>query len=349
VRAVAIGEDRRLEPTELQERPLEAGEARVAVAFCGICGSDLHLRPSQAIPAGSVMGHEFSGTVTELGSEVERFSIGDRVAVFPFAPCEQCPNCLRGDYHVCLLAASSGLGLGANPGGYAESVVVAGSMLIPIPDELSLEHGALVEPLAVALHGINIGEVKPSDRCVVIGAGPIGVMTALALETRGVDQVLVIERNERRQDRMRSLGVEAIGLDGVHEAIGLDGVHEKVIEIFGGELPDVVLECAGNPAAPPLAIELIRSRGIVVLLGVLEEPVAISQLVLMIKEAQLRSSFAYRFEDFAEAIDLLVDGDLPAESLITTTARLEDAQRMFELLEDPGTAQIKILLDPSAR
>jgi len=283
------------------------------------------------------MGHEFSGTIDELGEGLEGFSTGDRVAVFPFASCGQCPNCRRGDDHVCQLAATTGLGLGANPGGYAESVVVDGSMLIPIPAELTFEHAALVEPLAVALHGIDIGEATASDRCVVIGAGPIGVMTALALRARGTEQVLVIERNERRQERMRALGIEALGLD---------DVHVKVIEALGGELPDVVLECAGNPAAPQLAIELVRSCGIIVLLGVLEEPVEISQLVLMIKEAQLRSSFAYRRDSFREAIELLIAGAIPAERLITATVPLERAQEMFERLEDPATEDIKILLEP---
>src|SRR5919198_4636764 len=199
MRGVAIGPDRRLVPTELEERPLGPEEVRVRVAFCGICGSDIHLRASPAVPPGAVMGHEFSGTVSEVGEGVKGFSSGDRVAVFPFAPCGECPNCLRGDYHVCQQAASTGLGLGINPGAYAESVVVAESMLIPLPDELSLEHGALVEPLAVALHGIDIGQASAGDACVVIGAGPIGVMTALALEARGVERVLVIERNERRR------------------------------------------------------------------------------------------------------------------------------------------------------
>jgi (R,R)-butanediol dehydrogenase / meso-butanediol dehydrogenase / diacetyl reductase len=338
VRAVAIGEDRRLEPTELEERPVQPHEARVEVAFCGICGSDLHLRPSEAVPVGSVMGHEFSGTVTEAGEVVEGFAPGDRVAVFPFAPCGECSNCRRGDDHVCQQAPITGLGLGANPGGYAESVVVDGSMLIPIPDELSFEHGALVEPLAVALHGIEIGEARPGDRCVVIGAGPIGVMTALGLRARGIEDVLVVERNERRQERIRALGFEAFGLD---------GVHDRVLEAFGGEVPDVVLECAGNPAAPELAIELVRARGIVVLLGVLEEPVEISQLVLMIKEAQVRASFAYRHEEFQEAVELLTAGKVPAGRLITATAPLEAAQSMFERLEDPATDHIKILLAPS--
>jgi (R,R)-butanediol dehydrogenase/meso-butanediol dehydrogenase/diacetyl reductase len=337
VRAVAIAEDRSLVPTELDERPLAPDEARVKVAFCGICGSDIHFRASETIPAGAVMGHEFSGTVSELGEAVRSFSLGDRVAVYPFASCDQCPNCRRGDYHVCLQAATTGLGLGVNPGAYAESVIVRESMLIPIPDQLSLEHGALVEPLAVGLHGINIGEATAGDRCVVIGAGPIGVVTTLALKARGVEQVLVVEKNERRRERMRSLGTDVLGLD---------DVHLRVAEAFGGAPPDLVFECAGNPAAPQLAIELVRYRGIVVLLGVLEEPIEISQLVLMIKEAQMRASFAYRREEFEEAIELLAGGGLPADRLITETAPFDQAQAMFERLEDPDTEQIKILLHP---
>src|SRR4029078_898447 len=129
-----------------------------------------------------------SGTVAEAGDAVEGFASGDRVAIFPFAPCGECSNCLRGAAPVCQQAAVTGLGLGMNQGGYAETVVVPGSMLVPIPDSLSFEHGALVEPLAVALHGIEIGEARPGDRCVVIGAGPIGVMTALALRARGIEE-----------------------------------------------------------------------------------------------------------------------------------------------------------------
>jgi (R,R)-butanediol dehydrogenase / meso-butanediol dehydrogenase / diacetyl reductase len=343
MRAVAIGEDRALTPTELPDRPLQPHEARVEVAFCGICGSDIHFRGSEAVPAGTVMGHELSGTLREAGERVEGFAPGDRVAVYPFKPCGECPSCLRGDDHICQQAALTGLGLGANPGGYADSVVVDGAMLVPIPDELSFEHGALVEPLAVALHGIAVGfqprKAGPGARCVVIGAGPIGVMTAFGLQARGIEDVVVVERNERRQERIRTLGFEALGLD---------GVHDSMLARFGGEAPDVVFECAGNPAAPELAIELVRSGGVVVLLGVLEEPVEISQLVLMIKEAQVRASFAYRRPEFQEAVELLAAGRLPADRLITARAPLEDAQAMFERLEDPRTDDIKILLAPGA-
>ena len=337
MRAVAIAEDRTLQPTTLEERALRPAEARVAVAFCGICGSDLHLRHSPAVAAGSVMGHEFSGRISELGEAVEGFSVGDRVAVYPFASCGECPNCLRGDFHVCANAAVTGLGLGMNPGGYAESVVVEASMLVPLPDELSLEHGALVEPLAVGLHAIDLGEAQAGDTCVVIGAGPIGVVTALGLRARGIDRVVVVEKNDLRQERMRDLGFEAVGLD---------DVHMRVIEALGGELPDVVFECAGNPAAPQLATELVRSKGVIVLLGVLEEPVEISQLVLIVKEAQMRAAFAYTRKDFDDAVQLLAAGIVPADSLITGTAPLERAQEMFDRLESPATRDVKILLTP---
>lgn len=337
VRAVAIGQDRRLEPIELEEPPVGPGEARVRVEYCGICGSDLHLRASPMVPPGAVMGHEFSGTISELGAEVDGFAVGDRVAIYPFASCDECPNCRRGDTHVCAQAAVTGLGLGMNAGGYAESAVVQRSMLVPIPEDLSFEHGALVEPLAVALHGLNVGETERADRCVTIGAGPIGVMTALALKARGVEQVIAVEKNEQRRQRVQLLGIDAIGLENVHDA---------VLEALGGEAPDRVFECAGNPAAPQLAVELVRSCGIIVLLGVLEEPVEISQLVLLIKEAQIRASFAYRREDFDEAIELLRTGKVPADRLITGTAGLEQAQEMFECLEDPRTDQIKVLLNP---
>ena len=338
MRAVAIAEDRSLQPTTLEERALGANEARVAVAFCGICGSDIHLRHSEAVAPGSVMGHEFSGTVSEVGESVEGSSVGDRVAVFPFAPCGECPNCLRGDLHVCLQAATSGLGLGMNPGAYAESVVVDASMLVAIPDRLSMEHGALVEPLAVGLHGIAIGETRPTDACAVIGAGPIGVMSALGLRAHGVERLVVVERNARRQDRMRSFGVETVGLE---------DVHMRVVDALGGEPPDVVFECAGNPAAPALAAELVRSRGIIVLLGVLEEPVPINQLVLLIKEAQMRASFAYTRADFEDAVRLLTAGKLPADELITGIAPMDRAQEMFERLESPATEDVKILLSPA--
>lgn len=145
-----------------------------------------------------------------------------------------------------------------------------------------------------------------------------------------------VEKNPRRRERMRDLGVEAVGLDAVHEA---------VLGALGAP-PRLVFECAGNPAAPNLAIELVAPTGRVVLLGVLEEPVHISQLLLMLKEGELRASFAYRPSDFDEAIELIAAGKVPVERLVTAREPLERTEAMFDELVRPETEQIKVLLKP---
>jgi (R,R)-butanediol dehydrogenase/meso-butanediol dehydrogenase/diacetyl reductase len=262
-----------------------------------------------------------------VGPGVEGFAEGDRVCVYPFRPV---------DGHDLEVAMTTGLGMGGGPGAYADKVVASQDMLWRLPDDVSLEHGALVEPLAVALHGLDIADVEPADTVAVIGAGPIGIMTAVAARARGVEQVVVVEKNEHRAERMRGLGFETAGLDGVHEA---------VVAALGGP-PAVVLECAGNPAAPNLAIELVAPSGRVGLMGMLEEPVEISQLLLMLKEAQLRASFAYRPQNFTEAVELIAAGKVPADDLVTGREPLERAAELFAELTSPGTEHVKVLLTP---
>ena len=324
-----ITDDRRLEERDLDAPEPGAGQVRVKVEACGICGSDLHMLPSPTIPPGAVMGHEFAGVVDAVGEAVGAYAAGDRVCVYPFEPI---------DHHDLQVAMESGIGMSEHPGAYAEAVIVDEAMLWRLPDGVSFDEGALVEPLAVALHGLNVAEVTAGEPCVVIGAGPIGTMTAVALRARGVERVVVVEKNDRRLERARGLGFDAVGLDGVHEA---------ALAALGGVPPAVVFECAGNPAAPNLAIELVAPSGRVILLGVLEEPVPISQLLLMLKEAQIRSSFAYRPGDFDEAIAVIEAGKVPAEDLITGREPLARAQECFEELVSPETEHLKVLLKPS--
>jgi 2-desacetyl-2-hydroxyethyl bacteriochlorophyllide A dehydrogenase len=339
LRAVEIAEDRSLVAVDRPEPQPGPGQVVVQVARCGICGSDLHLRPSPAIPAGTVMGHEFAGRIAAIGDGVEGWREGERVCVYPFIPCGECPMCEAGHEHVCMQAAVTGIGLGANPGAYAERIVVDASTLFHLPDTVSDDAGALVEPFAVGLHGIAQAEADPTEPALVIGAGPIGVMTALGLRARGFERVLVVERNERRARRIAELGFDALGLDGVHMA---------VLEACGGLPPPAIFECAGNPAALGLALELIRPKGRIVALGVLEEPVPISQLVLLIKEAELHGSFAYTKADFADAIGLIADGALPVESLVTSVVELDRAEEMFGKLLAPDSDELKVLLAPAA-
>ncbi len=287
------------------------------------------MRPNEGVlAAGTIMGHEFSGTLDVVGDGVEGWSEGDRVCIFPGRPL---------DRHDIVAQLDAGIGLGALPGGYAEAVVCEAECLWRLPDELELEHGALVEPLAVALHGLDVAGVEPGQTVAVLGAGPIGVMTLVALLARGVESVVVVEPNESRRALASEFGALA--------AVGLEGVHAAVVEALG-EPPAVVLECAGHPTALPLATELVASSGVIGLLGVLEEPVEISQMNLMLKEAQVRASFAYRPASFDEAVAMIAGGAVPAERLITSREPLERAEEMFAELLRPGTDQVKVLLKP---
>ncbi len=337
MRAVKIGEDRQLRVEEIAGPEPGEGDVLLDVSHCGICGSDIHLRPSEMVPAGAVMGHEFSGRIVELGASVEGWQPGERVCVIPFEPCGECAMCRAGHEQVCVNAASGGMGLGQAQGAYAERIAVPAATLHRLPEGMSDEQGALVEPLAVGVHGVALADADPSEPAAVIGAGPIGAMTALALRARGFERVVVIERNERRAERMRELGFATAGAE---------GAAETVTEALGGELPAAIFECAGNPAALGLAIELVRPRGRIVALGVLEEPVEISQLMLILKEAQVLGSFAYSRADFAEAVEMLADGRTNADALVTDVVPLERAQEMFDELVRPGTEQLKVLLRP---
>ncbi|HET8975413.1 MAG TPA: alcohol dehydrogenase catalytic domain-containing protein, partial [Solirubrobacterales bacterium] len=334
-----VTEERGLAEVELPDPEPGAGEVAVDVAFCGICGSDLHMLPSPMIAPGTVMGHEFSGRVAAVGEGVGGWAPGERVSVYPGAPCGECPNCLAGNSHICMQLPLRGHGLGGRQGAYAERVVVDATTLFRLPDEVSDEHGALVEPLAVGVHAVSLAGGDPSQPAVVLGAGPIGVMSSLAARAAGYERLVVVEPGESRRAAIEELGFTALPLE---------GVHHSVVEKLGGELPATVLECAGHPEALGLALELVRGAGTVVSAGVLEEPVPLNQLLLILKEARIQGAFAYRREDFARAIELLASGEIPAESLVTEVAPLSRAQELFDELRRPGTEQLKVLLRPGA-
>lgn len=329
MKAVQVGPEQTLEVREVPDPDPGEGEVAIRVEACGICGSDLHMLPSGALAEGSIMGHEIAGTVAALGAGVEGWSEGDPVCVYPFAPIDGLDVAV---------AMASGIGLGTNDGGYAEGLAVPAEMLWRLPDGVEVAHGALVEPLAVALHGIDVSGADPGASVCVLGCGPIGAMVIVALRARGYERVVAVEPNAERRALAERLGAIA--------AIELEGVHDAVLEALGGTTPEFVIEAAGHVSAPGLAIELIAPEGTIALLGMLGEPVPISQLNVMLKEVTLRGSFAYRPGCFDEAVALLAAGKVPAEELISSRRPLADAAECFAELRRPGTDELKILLQP---
>jgi (R,R)-butanediol dehydrogenase/meso-butanediol dehydrogenase/diacetyl reductase len=332
MRAVEVGEDRVLRVVELEPLAPGPGEAQLEVAFCGICGSDLHFRDvPELFPAGTVPGHEFVGRIVDLGEGVEGWALGDRACVLPFAQCGQCEACRRGDEQVCPHAVARGVGLGTGrPGAYAERVTVDARMLFALPDAVDDRAAALTEPLAVAVRAVAVCDTDPGEPVSVIGAGPIGVLTALVLRERGYERVRLVSRNRARAALAAELGLDVVGPDAA----------------ASGEPPACVLECAGTPAAARLAVEIARALGRVVLVGFALEPLDLSAAPILIKELTLRGVIAYTRADFAGAIALLASGAIPAGRLIGRVLGLDGAEEAFRSLTAPGNTQLKVLLAP---
>lgn len=333
-----VGDDRRL---AVVDRPLAApgpGEVELEVAYCGICGSDLHFRDvPELFPSGTIPGHELSGRVTALGAGVEDWRTGDRVSVLPFAQCGECEACLAGEEQVCPHAVANGVGLGTGrAGGYAERVLVDARMLFALPDELDDAAAALAEPVAVGVHAIAKAGVDADAPVAIVGAGPIGLVTALVLRARGFGRVAIVSRNLARARTAEALGFATVGLDDA----------ATVPAALGGAAPAAVFECAGTPAAATLALELVAPLGRVVLVGIALEALSIPATAVVFKEAELVGALTYRRSEFAEAIDLLAAGRIPADALITDVVGLERAEEMFQTLTAPGNIHLKVLLKP---
>jgi (R,R)-butanediol dehydrogenase/meso-butanediol dehydrogenase/diacetyl reductase len=336
MRAVTITKSRGLEVVEIEPPLLASGEVRVDVACCGICGSDLHMLAMPAVPSGHVLGHELSGSITEVGREAGGWSVGERVTVLPMVACGACYACRAGHAHLCENGLMRGPGLGRQ-GGYAESVTVPAGMLHRLPDSVSDAHGALTEPLAVAIRGIALAQASPATAVVVLGAGPIGVMTAVGLRARGVERIAVVEPNAGRRALVSRLGFSAVATD---------GAAEQVAALLGGEPPTVAIDCSGHPSGVPLAVGLLPPGGLLVVVGIPNDPAPLDVASLATKELTIRGSLAYSTDDFGEALGHIAAGRIPCDEIVTTIADLGEAGAWFEDLASGATDQIKVLLRP---
>ncbi len=320
------------------ERPFpEPGPGQVVldVAYCGICGSDLHFRDIPALfPAGTVPGHEMSGSISAVGEGVTGWSAGDRVSVLPFAQCGECDACRAGSEQVCGTAVANGVGLGTGrPGAYAERVIVDARMLFALPDSVDDRAGTLVEPTAVAVHALARAQPRAGERLAVVGAGPIGLLTALVAREAGAD-VSLVSRNPGRAQSAGRLGLRAVALDDVAGA-------------FAGGPPAIVMECAGTVSAAALALELVAPLGRLVVVGIAPEPLPIDPMALVFKEVDVRGAIIYRRADFDAAIELLASGRIPSDALIDDVIGFEAAEATFRSLVAPGNRRVKVLIDPA--
>lgn len=316
-----------------------AGPADVVleVKACGICGSDLHTYLEGAlVQPGQVMGHEFSGQVVEVGSAVSGISVGDRVTGIPIQPCGDCRRCAEGLGHLCEHMHETGIGFGI-AGAFADRLRIPNATLgvntHKLPDELSFEDGASVEPLAIGVHCVRRSGARAGQTAFVFGLGTIGLHVAQVLLANGVSPVIGIDLAELRRRKAEELGIVALdSLDGLADALG------------GREL-DHVFECTGVPALVQGSIDLVRHRGTVTIVALYDEKATIDPMVLLHKEATIVAGAMVTPEDFTDSLELLRSGKAVGEPLITHREKLADLPAAFALQCDKA-ATIKVMVSP---
>ncbi|MFF9363839.1 alcohol dehydrogenase catalytic domain-containing protein [Streptomyces griseoluteus] len=324
-----------LEIQEVPDPTPRSHDLVLKVDACGICGSDLHLAQKYKTQyPGVVFGHEFCGEVVALGAEAEGYRVGDRVIGFPLAGCRQCAACLSGDVAKCATMTLNGI---QRPGGYAEYVTVGAPEAFRVPETLTPEVGALVEPLAVALHALDRTPRAAGEPVLVLGAGPVGCAVALWARALGAGEVVVSDPMAGRRRLAESLGAATI-----------DPLHEDVAEQFAkitGSAPRVVIECAGAPGLIQHAAEVADIDGHVTVVGVCLQPDTFTPALAVQKELSYQFVVYYRRRDFARTIARLAAGRLSADQLVTDRIGLADLPQRFESLMEPNE-DCKVLVRP---
>ncbi|MBT2132926.1 alcohol dehydrogenase catalytic domain-containing protein [Croceibacterium sp. LX-88] len=308
------------------------GQVVVKVGRCGICGSDLHMTEDAAYGCkhGDVLGHEFAGEVVALGRDTEGLKTGDLVSVIPLVSCGQCDHCRKGEVQWCEH-------FGLQGGGYAEFAVTRPNQCVRLPTDVSLADGAIIEPLAVALHGVNLSGMKAGDKVLVLGAGPIGLAVAFWAKRMGASRVAVQDIAEFQRDRALGMGADVFVVD-PQDPIG--GAEREL----GGKA-DVVFECVGIPGLINQAVSKVRNRGTILLLGLCTRPDTFNSFAMLSKEVRLVTSAFFTRQEYEASLDALASGAIEPRLLVTDTISLSDTPEIFESLKQ-RSGQCKVLIAP---
>lgn len=338
MRAAHIYGAKDIQVKETEVPALAAGQVLVKVNYAGICGSDMHEYVGGTYPIRKqpVLGHEFAGTVIEVGDGVTKVKAGDRVAVEPLIPCGQCVNCRRGFSNLCV--AREGYGYTIS-GGFAEFAVVKENNCFLLPEGMSLELGALVEPTAVAVHAVRQSQLRLGDSAVIFGAGPIGLLLLQSVKAAGASVIVVVEVSEDRRRKAAELGA-------THTLNPIEtNAVQAIREITGGGA-DVAFDAAGVQATFEAGASSIRPGGEFKVVSIWEKPATFSPNAIVTTEGRITGSYAYT-NLFPEVIRLLANGVINGNEVITGKIALNDiVDQGFEVLLKDRT-QIKILVDMS--
>jgi (R,R)-butanediol dehydrogenase / meso-butanediol dehydrogenase / diacetyl reductase len=304
--------------------PPAAGEVQIDVAYCGICGTDLHIYLGHMDPRVGferAVGHEMSGKIAALGAGVTGLEVGRNIVVRPLDHCGACPACLAGHEHICHKLKFIGID---TEGAFQQKWNVPAHTIHVLPEGLSLQHAALIEPLAVACHDIKRGRVAQGEDVLVIGGGPIGLLVAMVARHAG-GKVTISEINENRLAYAEKLGFATLNPKA-------GDVGKAVHAATGGKGADVVFEVSGSQPGVDLMTAAAATRGRIVMVAIHASKPTVDLFQFFWRELEMIGARVYHRADYDQAMQLLAEGVVDCDSFITDVQPLDDIQAAFEAL-----------------
>lgn len=321
---------------DLPTPKIKDDEVLVKVKAVSICGSDLHAYmgvSKRRIPP-LVMGHEFSGEVVKLGSNVKGLKEGERVVLEPVLSCGKCVLCQRGRSNICENMKLVGLHLS---GAFSEYVPIAAGKCHKLPNSVSFEEASITEPLAVAVHAVNLTSLEKDEDICIIGSGAVGLMTLQVAKNKGTGKIFVIDTLDYRLELAKKLGattlINAKKEDPVKEVLADGGV-------------GTVFEAVGHQKTVQQALAMVGKGGKVTIIGMLEATMELGMLDVTVKEIVIRGSYGYTSDDFKQALKLIATGEVKVKPLISHVLPLRDIAKGFDILSRGAENVIKVILKP---
>jgi len=311
-------------------------EVLVKVKAVAICGSDVHAYKgvSKRRKPPLVMGHEFSGEITRVGKNVRNLKLGDRVVIEPIISCGICRACSKGKTNACGNRKLIGL---HTMGAFSEYVNLRGERCHKIPHTITFEEASLVEPLAVAVHAVNITPIRKNDAVVIIGSGTIGLMTCLVVKHGCASKIFAVDTVDYKLDQIKRLGAYQV-INAKKE--------DPVRRVLSGGGADVVFEAVGLQKTVQQALSMVTAAGEVTIIGMLEAKMELDMLDVTVKEIEIRGSYGYTTKDFKQALDLIVSKKVSVKPLITHVLPLDNIVKGFDILDQEKENVVKVVLKP---
>lgn len=319
---------------------ISENEVLIKIMFIGVCGSDIHVyhgeHPFTSYPV--TQGHEVSGEIVEVGKNVTTFKVGQKVTIEPQVFCGKCHPCRHGKYNLCEELKVMGF---QTTGTASEYFAVDASKVTPIPADMSFEEGAMIEPLAVAVHGVKqVGDVTGMN-IAVLGAGPIGNLVAQTAKGMGATKVMITDVSELRLAKAKECGID-VCVNTRNKDFG-----EAMVETFGPDKADVIYDCAGNNITMGQAIKYARKGSVIVLVAVFAGMATIDLAVANDHELDIKSTMMYRHNDYVDAIQLVNDGKVFLQPLISKVFPFKEYLNAYQYIDENREQTMKVLINVS--